>query len=169
VTQTAPPEFRDEAYDGPSAQLLIDAVQAEYVVRYGGPDDTPVDPGEFAPPHGLFVIGYLADEPVAMGGLRRHGGPAESLVEVEIKRMYVVPTARGRGLSRLMLAHLEQRARELGAIRVVLETGLKQPEAMSLYETSGYARIDGFGHYADAPLSRSYAKLLKDQRPCGET
>jgi GNAT superfamily N-acetyltransferase len=155
VTQAGGIELRDEPYDGPSASLLIDAVQAEYVVRYGGPDETPVDPAEFAAPHGLFVIAYLDGEPVAMGGLRRHGDG-----EVEVKRMYVAPEARRRGLSRVVLAHLEDRARGLGATRVVLETGLRQPEAIKLYETAGYEPIDGFGHYAEAPLSRSFAKPL---------
>ncbi|HWC34795.1 MAG TPA: GNAT family N-acetyltransferase [Mycobacteriales bacterium] len=148
-------DLRDEPYDGPTAQQLIGAVQAEYVVRYGGPDDSPVDPSEFAPPNGLFLIGYLDNTPVAMGGLRRHGAG-----EVEIKRMYVVPEARGRGLSRVMLAGLEERARRLGASRIVLETGQRQPEAISLYESSGYQRIPGFGHYAEAPLSISFEKKL---------
>jgi GNAT superfamily N-acetyltransferase len=148
-------DLREEPYDSPAAQQLIAAVQAEYVVRYGGPDEAPVDPREFAPPDGLFLVGYLEAQPVATGGLRRH---AEG--EVEIKRMYVVPEARGRGFSRQMLAALEARARELGANRVVLETGQRQPEAISLYESSGYARIPGFGHYACAPLSISFEKKL---------
>jgi GNAT superfamily N-acetyltransferase len=148
-------ELREEAYDGPVAQQLIAAVQAEYVVRYGGPDDAPVDPAEFAPPTGVFFVGYLGMDPVATGGLRAHGDG-----DVEIKRMYVVPAARGRGLSRQMLAALEQRAAALGAIRIVLETGMRQPEAVSLYESSGYQRIPGFGHYADAPLSISFEKRL---------
>ena len=74
--------------------------------------------------------------------------------------MYVVPEARGRGLSRVMLAALEDLARELGAVRIVLETGSRQPHAMRLYETSGYRRIDDFGHYAGQPLSVSYGKSL---------
>jgi GNAT superfamily N-acetyltransferase len=148
-------EIRDEAYDSPGAQQLINAVQAEYVVRYGGPDDSPVDPAEFAPPRGRFMVGYLDGEPVATGGFRRHADG-----DVEIKRMYVVPAARGRGIARAILAALEDRARGLGATRVVLETGEVQPEAIQLYETSGYTPIEGFGHYKDAPLSRSYAKSL---------
>jgi GNAT superfamily N-acetyltransferase len=148
-------QLRDEAYDSPSAVQLINAVQQEYVVRYGGPDDTPVDPAEFAPPQGLFIVGYVDGEPVASGGLRRHEEG-----EVEIKRMYVVPSARGQGLARLMLAELEDRARALGAKRMVLETGELQPEAIRLYESSGYTPIEGFGHYRCAPLSRSFAKDL---------
>jgi GNAT superfamily N-acetyltransferase len=150
-------EIRDERYDSPIAQQLIEAVQGEYVVRYGGPDASPIDATEFAPPHGLFLVGYLDGEPVASGGLRRH-----TATEFEIKRMYVLPTARRRGLSRTMLAALEDRARATGATRIVLETGQAQPEAISLYETSGYERIDGYGFYACAPQSISFAKHLHD-------
>lgn len=152
-------EIKDAPYDGADAQQLIDAVQAEYVVRYGGPDETAVDPAEFAPPDGAFMIGYLGGVAVATGGLRRRRDTRES-VEVEIKRMCVAPTARGQGLSRAMLAALEQRAADLGATRIVLETGLRQPEAIRLYETSGYEPIDGFGHYRCAPESLSFAKTL---------
>jgi GNAT superfamily N-acetyltransferase len=148
-------ELRDEPYDGPSATALIEAVQAEYVVRYGGPDATPVDPAEFAPPNGLFLVGYLGTEPVATGGLRRH-----SETEMEIKRMFVVAEHRGKGLSRQMLAALEDRAQAMGASRILLETGDKQPEAIRLYETSGYERITGFGYYATEEGAYSFAKPL---------
>jgi GNAT superfamily N-acetyltransferase len=148
-------ELREEPYDGPVAQHLIDAVQQEYVVRYGGPDETPVEPTEFAPPHGRFVVGYLDTDAVAMGGVRRI-----DVDTVEIKRMYVVPDVRGRGLSRVVLAHLESLAREMSATRILLETGPKQPEAMRLYETSGYERVEGFGHYKCEPDSVSYGKTL---------
>ena len=150
-------ELREEPYDGPVAQQLIAEVQQEYVVRYGSPDTTPVDPAEFAPPDGRFVVGYLDTTPVAMGGVRRIDD-----ADVEIKRMYVVPDQRGRGLSRVVLAHLESLARDLGATRVLLETGQKQPEAMRLYESSGYERVEGFGHYRCEPDSVSYAKFVSD-------
>ena len=148
-------DLREEPYDGPTAQRLIDAVQQEYVVRYGAPDTTPVDPGEFAPPDGRFVIGYVDTVAAAMGGVRRID--AET---VEIKRMYVTPEFRGRGFSRVVLAHLESLARELGASRVLLETGQAQPEAMRLYESSGYEVVAGFGHYRCEPDSVSYGKTL---------
>ena len=151
-------DLRDEPYDGPTAQILIAEIQQEYVVRYGGPDTTPVDVREFAPPRGRFLVGYLGVQPVAMGGIRLIAGDV-----AEIKRMYVVPTARGQGIARDLLARLEQLGRDLGATRVVLETGRKQPEAMRLYESSGYTRIDGFGHYRDEPASVSYGKQLSPQ------
>lgn len=159
MTEVTDFDIRDASYGGPDAQRLINEVQAEYVVRYGSPDETLVDPAEFAPPEGVFMIGYLAGEPVATGGLRRHREVTDA-VEVEIKRMYVVPGARGRGLSRVMLAALEERARALGATRLVLETGSRQPEAIRLYTTSGYEPIEGFGHYRCAPESLSFAKVL---------
>lgn len=152
---SGPLELRDEAYDSPTAAALVAAVQQEYVERYGGPDESPVQPGEFAPPDGRFVVGYVGTTPVASGGIRR-----VDATTVEIKRMYVVPDHRGHGYARTVLAHLEERARALGASRVVLETGLKQPEAMRLYETSGYERIEGFGHYCGQELSVSYGKRL---------
>jgi GNAT superfamily N-acetyltransferase len=148
-------DLREEPYDSPVAQQLIDAVQQEYVVRYGSPDATPVDPSEFARPHGRFVVGYLDTLPVAMGGVRRIDGDA-----VEIKRMYVIPDVRGRGFSRVVLGHLELLARELGATRILLETGPKQPEAIRLYATSGYERVEGFGHYKCEPDSVSFGKTL---------
>jgi len=148
-------DLREEPYDAPVSAALIEAVQLEYVERYGGPDESPVQPDDFSPPNGRFLIGYVGTTPVAMGGLRRIDATT-----VEIKRMYVVPDQRGRGHSRTVLACLEDVARSLGAARVVLETGMKQPEAMRLYETSGYERIEGFGHYCGQELSVSYGKRL---------
>ena len=148
-------DLRDEPYDGPAAQQLIAEVQLEYIARYGSPDETPVEATEFTAPDGRFVIAYVDGQPAAMGGLRRYD--AES---VEIKRMYVRPEYRGRGLSRLVLAHLESLAAAMGAARVVLETGDRQPEAMRLYETSGYERIEPFGHYRCSPESAHFGKSV---------
>ena len=149
-------DLRAERYDGPAALALTVRVQQEYVERYGGPDETPVDPEEFAHPAGRFLVGYVDEVPVACGGIRV---PEPGVAE--IKRMYVVPEQRGRGLSRLVLGALEDAARDLGCARVRLETGLRQPEAIRLYETSGYAPIEGFGHYRDEPLSRCFGKMLE--------
>jgi len=146
----------------PDANLLIEAVQEEYVVRYGGRDDTPLDPLMFEPPAGSFYVGYLDDVPVVSGAWRRRGdldvfGSTES---AEIKRMYVAPPARGLGLARGMLAHLELTAAEAGARVMVLETGTAQPEAIALYVSSGYTRIENFGHYKWSPENRCFGKPL---------
>ncbi len=78
----------------------------------------------------------------------------------EIKRMYVVSHVRRTGLARAMLAHLEATARAAGAEAMVLETGLRQPEAITLYESAGYTPVPGFGFYKDEPLSRCFARSL---------
>jgi GNAT superfamily N-acetyltransferase len=155
-------ELRQVRITDPHAVLLIEQVQAEYVVRYGGPDETPIDPTMFDPPSGSFFVGYDGEEPVAMGGWKRRTdvtafGRSDA---AEIKRMYVVASARGRGIARAVLAHLESTASAAGADLMILETGVKQPEAIALYESSGYAPIDGFGHYAQHPNARHFGKAL---------
>jgi GNAT superfamily N-acetyltransferase len=146
----------------PDAARLVEEVQQEYVARYGGRDETPLEPGYFAPPSGAFFVGYLDGRPVATGAWRLRRDVVVDDIDrtAEIKRMYVVPDARGRGLARAMLAHLEATARAAGAKAMVLETGLAQPEAIALYESSGYAPVPGFGFYKDAPLSRCFARVL---------
>jgi ribosomal protein S18 acetylase RimI-like enzyme len=146
----------------PDAAQLVEEVQQEYVARYGGRDETPLGATYFEPPDGAFFVGYLDGQPVATGAWRlRHDVVVDGIDSTaEIKRMYVAPAARGRGLARAMLAHLEQTAREAGAKVMVLETGLAQPEAIALYESSGYTPIPGFGFYKEAPLARCFARRL---------
>ena len=72
--------------------------------------------------------------------------------------MYVRPEHRRRGHARRMLAELESWAGGRGYRRVVLETGVEQPEAIALYTSCGYSPIPGFGHYKDSDLSRSFAR-----------
>lgn len=148
-------------YAHPDAVGLIEAVQAEYVVRYGTPDETPIDPLLFDPPHGSFFVGYLADVPVATGAWRACMVEAFGTTRTaEIKRMYVVPSARGAGHSRTMLAHLEHSARAAGHEAMILETGAAQPEAIALYESWGYSTIPDFGHYSGDPLVRTLGRSL---------
>jgi GNAT superfamily N-acetyltransferase len=154
--------IRRVGYGHPDEMRLIDQVQAEYVVRYGGPDETPLDPLMFEPPEGTFLVGY-DDEgtAVATGAWRRSDVRALGADRTaEIKRMYVAPAARGRGLARAMLAAIEASAVEHGFEALVLETGTRQPEAMALYESSGYVPVPPYGYYRDAPLSRCYARRL---------
>jgi len=147
-------------YDDPVVALLVEQLQQEYVVRYGSRDETEVDADEFAPPGGTFLLGSVAGEVVAMGGWRSHEGGDHV---VEIKRMYVLASARRRGYARLMLTELERTATEAGARAIVLNTGQEQPEAVALYESTGYAPVPGYGIYLDAPLALFYGKDLARQ------
>lgn len=152
-------------YDHPDSDALVEEVQQEYVVRYGGPDETPVDPAQFAPPNGLFLVGRLDGTPVACGGWR-----VRDDTEVEMKRLYVTPAARGRGLARAMLAELERTAAAAGYTRMVLETGDRQPEAIALYGSQGYQRVPAFGYYADSAGAVHLGKSLStEEAACPST
>ncbi len=152
-------------FDHPDAMKLNDLVQAEYAERYGDGDVTPLNPAMFDPPLGLYLLAYDSlGRPVATGGWRaREAVDGYADGDAEIKRMFVVREARGRGLARRILARLEESARLAGRARVVLETGTMQPEAIALYESSGYVELGGeekFGAYRDSPLSRCFFKAL---------
>ncbi|MGV9988715.1 GNAT family N-acetyltransferase [Streptomyces olivaceus] len=157
--------IRRVPFDHPDAVKLSDEVQAEYDVRYGdGGDATQLDPSDFAPPNGLYLIAY--DEngvPVASGGWRRQDANAEGNLDgdAELKRMFVIAQVRGRGLARRILAALEDDARAAGRTRMVLETGTKQPEAVALYTSSGYEPCGKFGYYRFHDDSLCYAKALQ--------
>jgi GNAT superfamily N-acetyltransferase len=167
-------EIRQVPFDHPDAVKLDDQVQLEYVKRYGGSGDdgkggqvgdaTPLDASMFAPPCGLYLIAYDDRErPVASGGWRTQhtNDSGYSDGDAELKRMYVVPEARGLGLARRILASLESDARETGRTRMVLETGDQQPEAIALYVSSGYTLSPvKFGHYREHDGSRCFVKPL---------
>ncbi|UYQ62611.1 GNAT family N-acetyltransferase [Streptomyces peucetius] len=155
---------RTVGFDHPDAVKLNDQVQLEYVQRYGDDGDaTPLDPSMFVPPRGLYLIAYdNRDRPLATGGWRTQDANPEGYSDgdAELKRMYVIPEARGLGLARRILAALEEDARAAGRIRMVLETGDMQPEAIALYASSGYEPCPKFGYYREYESSRCMAKLL---------
>ena len=154
-------EVRREDLAGAVAQLLICALNAELLARYPEDGSTPhfrLDASEVNEGQGAFFIAYLDGEAVGCGAIRRiEPGVAE------IKRMYVVPGARGRGIGRHILKEIEAEARRLGVRRLVLETGPRQPEAIALYARSGFTEIPLFGDYLNSPhpeLSVCMAKGL---------
>jgi GNAT superfamily N-acetyltransferase len=151
------PELKIEqvAYDSELAQQMVDEIQLDLTARYGGPDETPVDPAAFRSPHGAFLLGYADGELIGCAGLRRRSDQV-----VELKRMYVRLAHRRRGHAKRLLTAVEDRAREMGYRQLVLETGLEQPEAIALYESAGYTAVPPFGYYQDEPNSRSYGKAL---------
>ena len=135
--------FQPSPADASPAADLVAAMVAEMATIYG-PIDRPgmpsATPADFAPPHGTFLVGFdEADSPVCAGGVKRLDDET-----AEIKRMYVVPTARGRGHARVLLGALEAAARELGYRVARLDTGPQQPHAQAMYESAGYGPIGNF-------------------------
>lgn len=160
-------ELRVCALDHPDAVQLNDDVQAYYREVYGDNDVTVLAPEQFSAPRGRYLIGYdRAGRPVATGAWRPvDAAPADPVLrdgDAEIKRMYVVPDARGSGHARTLLAELERTAADAGRRRMILETGTAQPEAMSLYRACGYLPIGRFGTYRDDHRSRCFGKLLRE-------
>ena len=137
-----------------AAQQLMRELDLELNRRYPGAATNGIDPGEFRAAGGCFVVLRNEGEAVGCGAFR----PVDA-DSFEIKRMFVRATHRRRGLSRLILGHLEELARRRGCRRRILETGVGQPEAIGLYESAGYLRIPNYGHYAGNPTSVCFAKL----------
>ena len=180
---SAPPglDLRIERYDGPAGTRLVADLTADLGRRYADEDDAPacgrspeeqaarqaeldadeaaylaeVAPADVAPPVGAFVVARLDGEPVGCGAIRRHADGVG-----EVKRVWVAPSARGRGLARALMARLEAEAAALGYRRVLLETGLRQPEAIALYTALGYRRRAPYGRYADSPLTVCFERDL---------
>jgi GNAT superfamily N-acetyltransferase len=150
-------ELRRESYASPAAGSLAAALESELLGRYEGRGGSGGEPpaSVFSPPEGAFLVGYEEGEPVACGGVCRYDETT-----AEIRRMYVVPAARGRGFSRLVLAGLEDEAQSLAYSAVRLETGDRQPEAIRLYETAGYEPIERYGPYVDDERSVCFEKRL---------
>jgi GNAT superfamily N-acetyltransferase len=147
-----------EPFDSPDAISLCTAQQAEMLELYEGEAD--IGPAReasmFVEPHGVFLVMRDDDDrAVGCGGIARFDD-----TRGEVKRMYVVPEARGRGLGRRLLEELEGEARRLGYASVVLETGDRQQEAVGLYESTGYERIPCYPPYDSRELSLCYEKRL---------
>ena len=134
-----PLTFRAERADrSPGRELLAELnalLDAQYPGRSARPGSV-TTPDEMAPPRGRFLVGYGDGEPVAIGGVR----PLEEDV-AEIKRMYVVPSARSRGVGRALLAALEAAARDLGYTRVRLDAGAEQRHSCALFLDAGYRPV----------------------------
>lgn len=105
------------------------------------------------------LLGYEDSGVVACGGMKEI-----STASLEIKRMYVDPDLRGRGVASQILAGLELWAGELGYERIVLETGKRQPEAIRLYEKNGYIRIPNYGPYQGIENSVCFEKFVSTSR-----
>jgi len=116
------------------------------------------EPHEVRPPNGAFVVVYLRGEPIGCGAVKHHPGGV-----TDIKRMWVAESARGLGLGRRLLEHLEGIARDRGSHEVRLETGDVLGEAIALYRSAGYREVDPFN---DEPFADHwFAKPLREAAP----
>jgi putative acetyltransferase len=146
-------EIAAESFESPEATELLDELRRELTERYGAD----LEPGEKATAADVEVFVVARDDGQALGcgALRSLGEPV-----VEIKRMYVRPEARGRGIGAAILAELEREAVNRGFRVVRLETGPLQPEAISLYAHAGYREIPCFGAYAAGVASKCFERRL---------
>lgn len=101
------------------------------------------------------VVLYVHDKPVGCGAIKRYAPR-----EMEVKRMFVLPERRGEGLAGKILKELEIWALEMGYDKCILETGIKQPEAISLYQKSGYKKMSNYGQYEGVDNSLCFMKEL---------
>ncbi|HXV32957.1 MAG TPA: GNAT family N-acetyltransferase [Gaiellaceae bacterium] len=151
-------EIRRERFDSETAVALAGALETELLATYDGDAGSGGLPAAsvFEPENGgAFLILRIDGEAVACGGVARYDDTTG-----EIRRMYVVPWARGQGLSRQVLAALETEARDLGYSFVRLETGSLQAAAIGLYASAGFAPIPRYGPFADDPKSVCFEKRL---------
>jgi GNAT superfamily N-acetyltransferase len=148
----------------PVVRRLVLAQWTDMTVRYGEPkpcgEGDALPTGRFEAPDGIFLVAELAGEPVGCGGFRAcPQGPPRT---AEVKRLFVVPEARGRGVARFLMAELEAAASAAAYERIWLETGTAQPEAVSLYDALGYVRIVPYGGVQGVTAERVLLEGLLD-------
>jgi GNAT superfamily N-acetyltransferase len=139
--------------DEPPACELLGEMTVELIAAYqdfGRLDNPPVSPTDLRGPGGAYLVGYEGDDAVAGGGVRRLGDGLG-----EIKRMFVRPAARSRGVAAALLEALESMAVTLDYRSVRLDTGPKQVHALRLYRASGYVEI---APYNDNPFACYWAE-----------
>jgi len=138
---------------------LIGLLDEDIRSRYPGEPVNGIDAAQFRAAGGFFaaarIDGATGASSIGCGAFR----PIDATT-VEVKRMFVHPAHRGRGVARAILAALETEARRRGFTRAILETGNRQSEAIALYHACGYARIEAFGQYVGDPKSVCFGKGL---------
>jgi DNA-binding MarR family transcriptional regulator/GNAT superfamily N-acetyltransferase len=151
-------ELRQVDPEIPDAQRCLRAYVAELNRRapqrgFDPSKGSTAEPHEVRPPHGAFVIAYLRSEAIGCGAVKHHAGSV-----TDIKRMWLAESARGLGLGRRLLEHLEQLAREHGSREARMETNDVLSEAIALYLSAGYVEVPPFN---DEPFAdRWFAKPL---------
>ncbi|HET9378864.1 MAG TPA: GNAT family N-acetyltransferase [Chthoniobacterales bacterium] len=143
---------------GPEALFLLREAAIEARRLYGDLFDSgaPMPTNAPAQPGSIYLIAFSAENPVGCGALRKIDE-----VTGEVRRMYVLSSARRSGIGRALLVRLEEEADKLGYTLLKLQTGNRQLPAMALYESYGFIRIPPFGSYVNDPISVCYAKKVE--------
>lgn len=142
--------------DDPDFKTLVKLLDADLAIRDGAN-------------HGFYsqfnkidkirhaVVCYEDGQPIGCGAIKAFSDEA-----MEVKRMYVSPEGRNKGIATRVLTELEAWAFEMGYPKCVLETGKRQPEAIALYEKNGYRRTENYGQYVGVENSVCFEKVLKN-------
>ena len=151
-----------ERPDAPDAAALVEELESELAEHYPVESRHGYSVQKLIAQGVLFFVLRCDDRPAGCGGIQFVGSEYG-----ELKRMFVRPEFRGRGLSKIILEHLIAVARERGVALVRLETGIHQHAAIALYEGSGFYQIPPFGPYREDPVSRCYEKRLEPDERAG--
>ncbi|KAH7312034.1 N-acetyltransferase GCN5 [Rhexocercosporidium sp. MPI-PUGE-AT-0058] len=151
----------DLDWNHPHGILLREAQRQELAQRYGTEDSEPGLAPTFAN-IATFIVAYMDNQPVGCVALRAHPSNSNYPGDAEVKRMYVLPGKRGRsfGVATALLEALEERARKRGWKKLVLETGILQPDAMRFYTREGYTLIHNFGAYVGEESSVCFERMI---------
>lgn len=141
----------------PDAWRLLGAFHAEQVDRYGFADPVDLNSSEYTPPRGVFAVACQGGQPVGCGGYRWFD---RAVWTVEVKKLYLVPGARGLGAGRALLTWLEHHAIAAGARRAILETGVRNTAALRLFTTAGYEPAEPYVAGRDPEINRAFARAL---------
>jgi GNAT superfamily N-acetyltransferase len=158
-SNTDPLDITPEPLTSAVAASLIAELNRDLSADYPEPGTTHfrLDPNEVSGGNGIFVVARWDGRPVGCGALRsirdpeltRELGPRVG----ELKRMYVARDLRGKGIGRALLDRLESEALKLGLDRLVLETGIRSPQALALYRGAGFTGIPAYGEYVSSPTT----------------
>jgi GNAT superfamily N-acetyltransferase len=147
-------QLRRTHSDDKTFQLLVKELDIELAVRDGNEHAFYAQYNKLDQIRHVVVV-YFEENPVGCGAIKEFSPDV-----MEVKRMYVPLNQRGQGIASLVLQELENWAKELGYKKCILETGKKQPEAIRLYEKSGYKSIPNYGQYAGVENSVCYEKVV---------
>ena len=143
-----------ESRDSAALLELVRLLDVELNARYGALQSQYDQYNSLADVRAAVVV-YAGDQPIGCGCFKRFDDQT-----AEIKRMFVRPEHRGSGVAPLLIGELEKWALEAGFLRAVLETGVKNSDALRFYAKCGYSKIKNYGQYAEMETSICMEKPL---------